>query len=66
MDISRFQNEYVNLSGTKLTRSKIAESPLADYKDKIIVMSSLGPANRQRYQRHFPGQKCVSDKNRVD
>ena len=35
-------NEYPNLGGTKLTRSKIVQSLLVDYKDEIIIMSSPG------------------------
>ena len=50
-DVSRMwtsvdlHNEYVNLGGTKLTRSKIIESPHVDCKVEIIVMSSLGLVN---------------------
>lgn len=50
-DVSRMwtsvdlHNEYANLGGTKLTRSKIIESPLVDCKVGIIVMSSLGLVN---------------------
>ena len=64
MRVSQFLS--LNIGGTKLTRSKIKEILLAEYKDEMIVISFPGLANILIFKRKANEMLRIQKKDNQD